>query len=98
MAVRTRIGGRQSIRSRIPGPGLATGDVSISLFHNVYDRLRSVEPATGGGVVLGNKMEGTGDGLEAWGSYQPARNWRLSAGAFFLKQRLRRSRTARIPT
>jgi iron complex outermembrane receptor protein len=39
--------------------------------------------------VLGNKMEGTGDGLEAWGSYQPARNWRLSAGAFFLKQRLR---------
>jgi len=62
---------------------------SISLFHNVYDRLRSVEPAPGGGVVLGNKMEGTGDGLEAWGSYQPARNWRLSAGAFFLKQRLR---------
>jgi iron complex outermembrane receptor protein len=62
---------------------------SISLFHNVYDRLRSVEPAPGGGVVLGNKMEGTGDGLEAWSSYQPARNWRLSAGAFFLKQRLR---------
>jgi iron complex outermembrane receptor protein len=62
---------------------------SISLFHNVYDRLRSVEPAPGGGVVLGNKMEGTGDGLEAWGSYQPARNWRLSAGAFFLRQRLR---------
>jgi iron complex outermembrane receptor protein len=62
---------------------------SISLFHNVYDRLRSVEPAAGGGVVLGNKMEGTGDGLEAWGSYQAARNWRLSAGAFFLRQRLR---------
>jgi iron complex outermembrane receptor protein len=34
-------------------------------------------------------MEGTGDGLEAWGSYQAARNWRLSAGAFFLRQRLR---------
>ncbi len=62
---------------------------SISLFHNVYDRLRSVEPAPGGAVVLGNKMEGTGDGLEAWGSYQAARNWRLSAGAFFLRQRLR---------
>src|SRR5260221_2879637 len=62
---------------------------SVALFHNIYDKLRSVEPATGGGVVLGNKMEGTGDGLEAWGSYQPARNWRLSAGAFFLKQRLR---------
>ena len=62
---------------------------SISLFHNIYDKLRSVEPAPGGGVVLGNKMEGTGDGLEAWGSYQAARNWRLSAGAFFLRQHLR---------
>src|SRR5712691_2273837 len=62
---------------------------SISLFHNIYDKLRSVEPAPGGGVVLGNKMEGTADGLEAWGSYQAARNWRLSAGAFFLRQRLR---------
>ncbi len=62
---------------------------SISVFHNIYDRLRSVEPAPGGGVVLGNKMEGTGDGLEAWGSYQAARIWRLSAGAFFLRQRLR---------
>ena len=61
---------------------------SVSVFHNIYDKLRSVEPAPGGGVVLGNKMEGTGDGLEAWGSYQAARSWRLSAGAFFLRQRL----------
>src|SRR6267154_5894162 len=51
--------------------------------------LRSVEPVSATSIVLGNKMEGTGDGLEAWGSYQAARNWRLSAGAFFLKQRLR---------
>jgi iron complex outermembrane receptor protein len=64
---------------------------SVSLFHNIYDKLRSVEPAPGGVVVLGNKMEGTGDGLEAWGSYQAARNWRLSAGASFLRQRLRLS-------
>ncbi|MGB5079692.1 MAG: TonB-dependent receptor, partial [Burkholderiales bacterium] len=62
---------------------------SVSLFHNIYDRLRSVEPAPGGGFVLGNKMEGTSDGLEAWGKYQAARNWRLSAGAWFLQQRLR---------
>jgi iron complex outermembrane receptor protein len=61
---------------------------SVSLFHNIYDRLRSVEPAPGGGVVLGNKMEGTANGLEAWGTYQAARNWRLGAGAFFLKQHL----------
>ncbi len=64
---------------------------SISLFHNIYDKLRSVEPDPGsaGEVVLGNKMEGTADGFEAWGSYQAARNWRLSAGGFFLRQRLR---------
>jgi iron complex outermembrane receptor protein len=62
---------------------------SVSFFHNIYDKLRSVEPAPGGSVVLGNKMEGTGDGLEAWGSYQAAKNWRLSAGAFLLRQRLR---------
>src|SRR6266705_1247060 len=62
---------------------------SISLFHNIYDKLRSVEPIPGGDTVLGNKMEGTGDGIEAWGNYQAAKNWRLSAGGFFLRQRLR---------
>jgi iron complex outermembrane recepter protein len=61
---------------------------SVSVFHNIYDKLRSVEPAPGGTVVLGNKMEGTGDGLEAWGTYQAAQDWRLSAGGFLLKQRL----------
>src|SRR6266699_3550278 len=61
---------------------------SISVFHNIYDKLRSVEPVSATTSVLGNKMEGTGNGLEAWGSYQAARNWRLSAGAFFLRQHL----------
>ena len=67
----------------------AAASYSVSLFHNIYDKLRSVEPAPGGGFVLGNKMEGTTDGLEAWGNYQAATNWRLSAGAFFLRQELR---------
>ncbi len=62
---------------------------SVSLFHNIYDKLRSVEPASGGNFVLGNKMEGTADGIEAWGNYQAAKNWRLSAGGFFLRQHLR---------
>ena len=62
---------------------------SVSLFHNIYDKLRSVEPVSPTTSVLGNKMEGTADGLEAWGNYQPARNWRLSAGVFFLRQHLR---------
>jgi iron complex outermembrane recepter protein len=64
---------------------------SISLFHNIYEKLRSVEPDPGsaGEVVLGNKMEGKNDGIEAWGNYQAAKNWRLSAGGFFLRQRVR---------
>jgi iron complex outermembrane receptor protein len=62
---------------------------SVSLFHNIYDKLRSVEPVSATTSILGNKMEGTANGLEAWGSYQAASNWRLSAGAFFLRQHLR---------
>jgi len=62
---------------------------SISLFHNIYDKLRSVEPAAGGAFVIANKIEGTGDGVEAWGSYQATRNWRLSAGTLTLRQRLK---------
>jgi len=60
---------------------------SVSLFHNIYDKLRSVEPS-GGGNVIANKIYGTGDGVEAWGSYQATRTWRLSAGALALRQRL----------
>jgi iron complex outermembrane recepter protein len=62
---------------------------SVSLFHNIHDKLRSIEPAGGGAFVLANKMEGTTTGLETWGTFQAARNWRLSAGAVFLRQRLR---------
>jgi len=61
---------------------------SLSAFHNIYDKLRSLEPAPGGASVLDNKMQGTTDGLEAWGTYQAAKNWRLSAGGFLLKERL----------
>ncbi len=62
---------------------------SVSLFHNIYDKLRSVEPVSSTSSVFGNKMEGKSDGIEAWGNYQAAKNWRLSAGGFFLRQRLR---------
>jgi len=61
---------------------------SVTGFYNQYDELRSVEQA-GSAFVLGNKMEGHGQGLEAWGTLQAARAWRLSAGALFLDQHLR---------
>jgi iron complex outermembrane receptor protein len=67
---------------------LAEVSYSVSAFHNIYDKLRSLEPVGGGVTVIGNKMQGTEDGLEAWGNYQATKNWRLSVGGFVLKQRL----------
>jgi len=61
---------------------------SVTGFYSQYDHLRSVE-RVGAASVLGNKMEGHGKGIEAWGSLQVARNWRLKAGALLLDQDLR---------
>jgi iron complex outermembrane receptor protein len=61
---------------------------SVTGFYSQYDNLRSVE-RSGAVFVLGNQMEGHGQGLEAWGTLQAARSWRLSAGALFLDQHLR---------
>ena len=61
---------------------------SVTAFHNVHDHLRSVEPVGGGVSVLSNKIEGKTSGVEAWGSYQAARAWRLSGGVVLLRQRL----------
>jgi iron complex outermembrane receptor protein len=60
---------------------------SVTAYHHIYDDLRSVEPSAGG-PVLGNKMKGTGTGVEAWGAMQVTGNWRLSAGGFVLHQDL----------
>ncbi|MBI3622059.1 MAG: TonB-dependent receptor [Nitrospirae bacterium] len=64
--------------------------VSISAFYNVYDKLRSLEPAPGGPppYVLDNKMKGHTYGVETWGSYSVTDWWRLSAGYTYLKMRL----------
>jgi len=63
---------------------------SATAFHNVYDHLRTLEIAPSGtSVVFANEMEGTTTGLEMWGKYQAAANWRLSAGATWLRENLR---------
>jgi iron complex outermembrane receptor protein len=62
---------------------------SVTSFYAVYDRLRSVEPAAGGALVFGNKMQGKTKGIETWGTYQVSSSWRLSAGAVFLTEELR---------
>ena len=65
--------------------------LSISAFYNVYDDLRSFEFASNGGLPLTieNRMEGKTYGVEAWGAYQVADWWRLSAGANWLHEDLR---------
>lgn len=61
---------------------------SMSLYRSFNEHLRSVETVAPGQFVLGNKMKGTSTGFETWGSFQAAQNWRLSAGAIFIHQRL----------
>lgn len=63
---------------------------SITAFHHDYDRLRSLEPASGAGssLVIANGMRGHTNGVEAWGSYQVTPDWRLSAGYTHLWKRL----------
>ncbi|MFP5506611.1 MAG: TonB-dependent receptor plug domain-containing protein [Gammaproteobacteria bacterium] len=65
---------------------------SATLFRADYDYLRSQEIHTGeiNLFFYANGMEGKTSGLEMWGSYQAAPNWRLSAGAMFLDMDLRR--------
>jgi iron complex outermembrane recepter protein len=61
---------------------------SVTLFHHDYDRLRSGELSASGAFVIGNRMQGQGVGLEAWGEHRIAERWRLSAGVLLLDQRL----------
>jgi iron complex outermembrane receptor protein len=73
--------------------GQPTPDTSLSVtaYRTVYDRLRTLE-ATDPGVVpvyFANEMQGSTSGLEAWGNWQAASHWRLSAGLTTLHKDLR---------
>jgi iron complex outermembrane receptor protein len=67
--------------------------LSVSLFYNLYDRLRTTEPASGSvaallPVQLANGLEADSYGAELWGTWQAAPGARLSAGLFlFGKER-----------
>lgn len=65
--------------------------LSISAFYNVYDDLRTFEAPPGRNfpIAIANGMDGETWGVEAWGSFQAADWWRLSAGANWLRQDLR---------
>ncbi|MCX7514384.1 TonB-dependent receptor plug domain-containing protein [Frateuria hangzhouensis] len=63
--------------------------VSVSLYYNVYDDLRTIEfSPTGLPLTWGNGMEGHTYGLEAWGSYAVRDWWQLGAGFTTQRKRL----------
>jgi iron complex outermembrane receptor protein len=68
----------------------ARASLSVSAFYNVYDDLRTIEFGPGGGfpLVWGNGLHGDTYGLEAWGDFQAASWWRLSAGLDLLGKQL----------
>ena len=53
---------------------------SITGFYSQYDRLRTLEPLTGGGVAFRNYGEGRVRGVEMWGRWHPSDSLHLSAG------------------
>ena len=61
---------------------------SITAFHHDFDRLRSLEP-TAAGPVFDNKIDGTSDGVEAWGSYRVTNAWRVNMSLVQQRERLR---------
>ncbi|THD78015.1 MAG: TonB-dependent receptor [Phenylobacterium sp.] len=62
--------------------------LSATAFYNVYDDLRSIEatPVTLIPLFWGNGVQGHTYGLEAWGNFQAAPWWRLSASVDLLKE------------
>jgi iron complex outermembrane receptor protein len=64
-----------------PTPALS---YSVTAFHNIYERLRSLEP-TAIGPVWENKIGGNGNGAEAWGTYRVTDAWRLHTGVYVQK-------------
>jgi iron complex outermembrane receptor protein len=66
------------------GRPTATTTLSVSLFYNDYDDLRTVDlnPATFLPVRFANSARGTTWGAEVWGTWDVNPAWRLSAGLF----------------
>jgi iron complex outermembrane recepter protein len=71
----------------------ASNDVSVSVtaFYNVYNDLRTVEPASASTFLplyWGNEMRGDTYGIDAWSTWQLRDWWRLSPGFSWVRERL----------
>ena len=60
---------------------------SVTAFYQQWDRLRSGQPPPNAQVQ--NMIDGSTSGMEAWFSWQPLRQWRLSGGMTTLHKDLR---------
>jgi iron complex outermembrane receptor protein len=59
---------------------------SITTFYSQYYKLRSGEPPPS--AMVQNMIEGPTDGLEAWGTWRVANNWKVSAEWLEMRERL----------
>jgi iron complex outermembrane receptor protein len=63
---------------------------SMTAFHADYDRLRTLALSPSGtSVIFASGMEGSANGIEAWGKLQANESWRLSLGWTALDETLR---------
>jgi iron complex outermembrane receptor protein len=69
---------------------------SATVFRQQYDRLRSGTSTLPARLV--NQIEGHVDGVEAWGTWQAARDWRLSAGLVVLNEHFHSTRGTPDPS
>lgn len=72
--------------------------LSVTFFRSEHDKLRgavfSLDPF---GFRFENPVEGDTTGVEAWGSYQPAKFWVLNAGMVYMDKDLRLKAGGAVP-
>ncbi|HEV7506589.1 MAG TPA: TonB-dependent receptor [Thermoanaerobaculia bacterium] len=72
--------------------------VDVAAFYDVYNHLRSFEPAAGGGFVFANELDAQAWGVELRSSWQPAPWWRLHAGYAWFGKHLHLATASSDPT
>jgi iron complex outermembrane receptor protein len=69
------------------GQAEANLSYSATVFHALYDHLKSAEiPPGSASVIFANGMAGSTSGIEMWGNYRITNTWRTSAGFTALRE------------